>query len=37
MHCYLEPGSLESTYEEYLCRELEIRDIVYEMQSSICI
>ncbi len=30
VHRHLGPGMLESAYEKCLCKELEIRDIVFE-------
>ncbi len=30
VHRYLGAGLLESTYEEYLCKELKMRDIKFE-------
>lgn len=35
VHKALGPGLLESSYEECLCRELEIRDIPYERQKGL--
>ena len=35
VHRILGPGLLESTYEECLCRELEIRKIPYERQKKL--
>ena len=35
VHKALGPGLLESAYEECLCRELEIRDILYERQKGL--
>ncbi len=32
VHRFLGPGLLESAYEECLCRELELREIVYKRQ-----
>jgi GxxExxY protein len=32
VHRHLDPGLLESTYEACLCRELELRGIVFERQ-----
>jgi GxxExxY protein len=37
VHRILGPGLLESIYEECLCRELEIREIVYERQKDLAI
>jgi GxxExxY protein len=35
VHKILGPGLLESTYEECLCRELELRKIPYERQKEL--
>ena len=35
VHKTLGPGLLESTYEECLCRELELREIPYERQKGL--
>ena len=35
VHRHLDPGLLESAYEECLCRELEIRNIVFERQKPL--
>jgi GxxExxY protein len=35
VHKTLGPGLLESTYEECLCRELELRKIPYERQKEL--
>ncbi len=35
VHKALGPGLLESTYEECLCRELQLNDISYERQKSL--
>ncbi len=35
MHRHLGPGLLESAYEECLCKELVIRDIVFERQKPL--
>ena len=35
VHKTLGPGLLESTYEECLCRELELRKISYERQKEL--
>tara|TARA_B100000315_G_C14128952_1_gene385974 strand:+ start:111 stop:404 length:294 start_codon:yes stop_codon:yes gene_type:complete len=35
MHRHLGVGLLESAYEECLCRELEIRNIVFERQKPL--
>ena len=35
VHKTLGPGLLESTYEECLCRELELRKISYERQKGL--
>lgn len=35
VHRALGPGLLESAYEECLCRELEIREIVFERQKEL--
>ncbi len=34
VHRHLGSGLLESAYEERLCKELEIREIVFERQSN---
>jgi GxxExxY protein len=35
VHRTLGPGLLESAYEECLCRELEIREVVFERQKEL--
>jgi GxxExxY protein len=35
VHKILGPGLLESVYEECLCRELELRDILFERQKEL--
>ena len=35
VHKQLGPGLLESAYEECLCRELELRDLVFERQKPL--
>ncbi len=35
VHRHLGPGLLESAYEECLCKELEIRNIVFERQRTL--
>ncbi len=35
VHRHLGPGLLESAYEECLCKELAIRDIVFERQKPL--
>lgn len=35
VHKHLGPGLLESTYEECLCRELDLRGIRFERQKSL--
>lgn len=35
VHKHLGPGLLESTYEECLCRELELRNITFERQKPL--
>ncbi len=35
VHRHLGPGLLESAYEECLCKELEIRNIVFERQKHL--
>ena len=35
VHRHLGPGLLESAYEECLCKELKIRDIVFERQKPL--
>jgi len=35
VHRNLGPGLLESAYEECICREFELRGIIYERQKSI--
>ncbi|GJQ59921.1 MAG: hypothetical protein SCALA701_27220 [Candidatus Scalindua sp.] len=37
VHRHLGPGLLESAYEECLCKELEIRKIVFERQKSLAL
>ena len=37
VHRHLGPGLLESTYEECLCKELEIRDIVFVRQKPLAV
>ena len=37
VHRHLGPGLLESAYEECLCKELEIRDIVFERQEPLAV
>ena len=35
VHKALGPGLLESTYEECLCHELDLREIIYERQKEL--
>ena len=35
VHRHFGPGLLESAYEECLCKELKIRDIVFERQKPL--
>ena len=37
VHKHLGPGLLESAYEECLCHELRLREIVYERQKHLAI
>jgi GxxExxY protein len=37
VHRHLGPGLLESAYEECLCKELGIRDIVFERQKPLVV
>ncbi len=37
MHRHFGPGLLESAYEECLCKELEIRNIVFERQKTLAL
>jgi len=37
VHKHLGPGLLESAYEECLCHELRLREIVYERQKPLAI
>ncbi len=37
VHRHLGPGLLESAYEECLCKELEIRDVVFKRQKSLAL
>ncbi len=37
VHRHLGPGLLESAYEKCLCKELEIRGIVFERQKSLSV
>ncbi len=37
VHRHLGPGLLESAYEECLCKELAIRDIVFERQKPLAV
>lgn len=37
VHKHLGPGLLESAYEECLCHELRLREIVYERQKALAI
>jgi GxxExxY protein len=37
VHRHLGPGLLESAYEECLCKELEIRNIVFERQKPLAL
>ncbi len=37
VHRYFGPGLLESAYEESLCKELEIRDIVFDRQKPLAL
>ncbi len=37
VHRHLGPGLLESAYEECLCKELEIRDIVFVRQKPLAV
>jgi len=37
VHRHIGPGLLESAYEECLCKELEIRGIVFERQQPLAV
>ncbi|MFQ5965216.1 MAG: GxxExxY protein [Candidatus Scalinduaceae bacterium] len=37
VHRHIGPGLLESAYEECLCKELEIRDIVFTRQKPLAV
>ena len=37
VHRHLDPGLLESAYEECLCKELEISDIAFERQKPLAV
>jgi GxxExxY protein len=37
VHRHLSPGLLESAYEECLCKELEIRNIVFKRQKPLAL